>query len=66
MMTPMNSTDAPKPRTPRHFEVGATVYHREHGQGVIRVNGFGERYPYFEGTKTTGTTMTRVYAEDPR
>lgn len=50
----------PPPRTARNFPEGTLVSHKEHGAGVVRVDFQGQHYPYFEGTKTTGTPYTRV------
>jgi hypothetical protein len=52
-------------KTARHFDEGARVFHKEHGDGIVRVSPYtGEKYPYFESTKTTGTPMTRLYPAD--
>lgn len=55
-----------KAKTARHFDVGAAVYHKTHGYGVVMAGFGGERYPYFAATKTTGTTGTRVWAAAER
>lgn len=53
-----------KSKTARHFDEGATVYHKTHGYGIIMVGFDGEKYPRFDATKTTGTSATRVWPTD--
>jgi hypothetical protein len=53
-------------KTPRHFDEGVEVFHREFGVGRIKVDvRTGAKYPTFDNG-TIGTSYTRVWANDNR
>ena len=48
------------PRTARHFEIDARIFHKEEGFGTIKLDSRGVRYPLFDNG-ARGTPYTRLY-----